>query len=253
MLDDGAERSARSLKDNLQGKERHTTSIIIMRSIGSYAKVRHWVSHFIRNNPLQVRRALRSGKVYLDLGCGPNIHDHVVNLDYLWRPGVDICWDVARGLPLPDCSMKGVFSEHCLEHFSLPAGLALLREAYRVLEPQGVIRIIVPDAGLYLDNYSARKSGSGVSFPFEAGEHFDGAFVPLLSVNRIFYQDRDSLAGHRTMYDEDLLGLVLRRAGFVDVQRRVFKQGKVPELLLDTPSRECESLYMEARRPGESR
>ncbi len=219
-----------------------------MRKITSYAKVRHWVGNLVRNRPNQVRRALRSGKKFLDLGCGPNIHDHVINLDYLWRPGVDICWDVARGLPLPDGSMQGVFSEHCLEHFSLPEGAALLREACRVLAPRGVIRVIVPDAGLYLDTYHARKTGSSPSFPFEAGESWEGDFVPLLSVNRIFYQDRDSAAGHRTMYDEALLGLVLRHAGFDDVKRRAFKQGEIPELLLDTPSRECESLYMEARR-----
>jgi hypothetical protein len=69
-------------------------------------------------------------------------------------------------------------------------------------------------------------------------------------VNRIFYQDRDSPAGHRAMYDEELLGLVLRKAGFVDVKRQAFRQGQMNDLLLDTPSRECESLYMEARRPG---
>lgn len=221
-----------------------------MRKLTSYAKVRHWVGNFIRNKPRQVRRALSSGKRYLDLGCGPNIHDHVINLDYLWRPGVDICWDVSRGLPLPDGCMEGVFSEHCLEHFSLADGVALLREACRVLAPRGVIRVIVPDAGLYLDTYAARKTGAGPSFPFEAGESFEGEFVPLLSVNRVFYQDRDSVAGHRTMYDEALLDLVLRQAGFVDVQRRAFKQGEVADLLLDTTSRECESIYMEARRPG---
>ena len=159
-----------------------------MRKISSYAKVQHWVGNLIRNNPSQVSRAQRSGKVYLDLGCGTNIHGHVINLDYLWRPGVDICWDVSRGIPLASCSMKGVFSEHCLEHFSLSSGIALLREAFRVLSPGGSIRVVVPDAGLYLDTYSARKRGdAGPAFPFEVKESFDGAFVPMLSVNRIFY------------------------------------------------------------------
>jgi len=51
------------------------------------------------------------------------------------------------------------------------------------------------------------------------------------------------------MYDEDLLGLVLGKVGFVDVRRQAFMQGQANDLLLDTPSRECESLYMEARRP----
>lgn len=223
-----------------------------MRSLSSYAKVRHWVGNLVRNNPLQLRRALRSGKTILDLGCGPNTHEHAINLDYLWRPGVDICWDVSRGIPLPDKSMRGVFSEHCLEHFSLPNGLALLREAFRVLRPGGIIRIIVPDGGLYLDNYAHRKGGGKTQFPFEAKELFQGDFVPMLSINRIFYQDRESIAGHWTMYDADLLSLVLTKAGFEKAERRSYSHGNLPELVLDTPSRECESLYMEARRPAET-
>lgn len=223
-----------------------------MRSLGSYAKVRHWVGNAIRNNRLQLPRVQRSGKTILDLGCGPNIHEHAINLDYLWRPGVDICWDVATGIPLPDKSMAGVFSEHCLEHFSLPNGLALMREAFRVLRPGGIIRIVVPDGGLYLDNYTHRKNGGDTEFPFEAKEHFQGTFVPMLSVNRVFYQDRESIAGHWTMYDADLLSLVLTKAGFEKIERRAYAKGYVSELLLDTPSRECESLYMEARRPAET-
>lgn len=133
----------------------------------------------------------------------------------------------------------------------MPNGLQLLREAWRVLSPGGVIRVIVPDAGMYLDTYSARKSGTGPSFPFESRESFNGSYAPLLSVNRVFYQDRDSPAGHRTMYDEQLLGLILREAGFVNVKRRDFMQGEVRNLLLDTPSRQCESLYMEACRSAE--
>jgi predicted SAM-dependent methyltransferase len=146
----------------------------------------------------------------------------------------------------------GVFSEHCLEHFSLPHGLALMREVLRVLRPGGVVRMVVPDGGLYLENYAHRKSGGDTLFPFETKEHFLGQFVPMLSVNRVFYQDRESIAGHRTIYDADLLSLVLNKAGFEKTERRSYSHGDLPELVLDTPSRECESLYMEARRPAET-
>lgn len=152
--------------------------------------------------------------------------------------------------PISPC---GVFFPSIVSStFPLPNGLALLREAFRVLRPGGIIRIVVPDGGLYLDNYAHRKGGGKTQFPFEAKEHFQGHFVPMLSVNRIFYQDRESMAGHWTMYDADLLALVLTKAGFEKTERRSYSHGDLPELVLDTPSRECESLYMEARRPAET-
>jgi hypothetical protein len=44
-----------------------------------------------------------------------------INLDYHWRPGIDICCDITRGLPLPDTYVRGIFSEHCIEHISFEA------------------------------------------------------------------------------------------------------------------------------------
>jgi hypothetical protein len=50
------------------------------------------------------------------------------NLDYGWHPGINVCWDITRGLPFPNHYVGGVFTEHCLEHFSLDTALAILGE-----------------------------------------------------------------------------------------------------------------------------
>ena len=162
-------------------------------------------------------------------------------------PGVDLCWDVARGLPLPDRSMAGIFSEHCLEHFSLSAAVPLLKEFRRVLAPGGTLRIVVPDAELYLLTYASRRRGEQpLRFPFEANERRDPLWTPVLSVNRVFYQDRDSPAGHRTMFDFELLAATLGQSGFGRVERKRFGESRDPALAIDTPGRACESLYAEA-------
>lgn len=223
----------------------HTFSF--RRSLFSYAKVQHLVGNLIRNHRWQLRRARIRNLPYLDLGCGPNLHNQFINLDYLWRPGVDVCWNILRGLPFGTGSMHGVFSEHCLEHFPVPCVLQLLHEVHRILCPGGTVRIVVPDGELYLRTYVNRVQGnSALRFPFETRESRDPLWTPMASVNRIFYQDRESLAGHRTIFDFDLLAKLLRHCGFSHVERRGFRRGRDPLLLIDTPERQIESLYVEA-------
>ena len=217
------------------------------RPLGSYTRVQALVSKWQRNRRSQLTSSRVVGKEYLDLGCGPNTHPGFINLDYVWHPGIDLCWDVAEGISLPDASMKGVFSEHCLEHFSLPTVRFLLAEIRRLLRPGGVVRIVVPDAGLYLDLYSRRRAGEATAdFPYEDAVRASGLTSPLASVNRVFYVDRDSPAGHRCMFDRDLLTELLGLAGFRDVRRERFGTGRDPRLLIDAEHRNVESLYIEA-------
>lgn len=50
---------------------------------------------------------------------------------------------ISRGLPFEDNSIKSIITHHCLEHVG--AGfMPLMDDIYRVLEPGGTLRIIVP-------------------------------------------------------------------------------------------------------------
>lgn len=217
------------------------------RPLTSYAKVQTWIGVLIRNRQFQLKRKKVLTTPYLDLGCGRNCHDHLINLDYLWHPEVDVCWDIQKGIPFPDGSLKGIFSEHCFEHFPLEVAFFLLQESRRVLAQGGILRIVVPDAGMYLERYHQRSKRIGdEKFPFEERESFNDFYTPMLSVNRIFYQDREQAFGHRTMYDHELLRQLLLKAGFTQIAKRSFREGADQELLVDSENRKCESLYVEA-------
>ena len=228
----------------------HLRNISLSRPITSYAKVQEWIGNVIRNRKFQLRRERVRNLRYLDLGCGRNTHENFINLDCLWHPSVDVCWDITRGLPFPNASMKGIFTEHCLEHFPLTVGMQILRELRRLLEPGGVIRIVVPNGQMYLEIYAQQTLGkSEIRFPFQELESFQNLYSPILSVNRVFYQDRESPFGHRAMFDSDLLGKLLALAGFVNIGQTCFYKSRDDCLAIDTPSRSCESLYMEASVP----
>jgi SAM-dependent methyltransferase len=57
-----------------------------------------------------------------------------------------IAWaDATRRLPLADQSVAVVYSSHMLEHLDREGASRFLAEAQRVLVPNGIIRLAVPD------------------------------------------------------------------------------------------------------------
>jgi SAM-dependent methyltransferase len=53
--------------------------------------------------------------------------------------------DIVKGLPLPDASVDGVYASHVLEHLSRASMFVALRNTFRILRPNGIFRLIVPD------------------------------------------------------------------------------------------------------------
>lgn len=212
------------------------------RSILSYGKIQVVVTALIRG--LRPFMNFKTEGLILDVGCGTNFRAENLNLDFFWRPGVDICCDITRGLPLKDGYVTGVFSEHCIEHIPLDAAMRVFREFYRVMKPGAYVRIVVPDFEIYIDSYNRFRETGEQSMPYAGGDiTADGLYSPAMSVNRIFREH-----GHQFIYDFTTMAAMLGRAGFTDVRRVSVGQGADPRLILDTPGRAVESLYVEARK-----
>ncbi len=81
----------------------------------------------------------------LNLGCGDRFHSDWTNLDFISRDPRVIAHDLSKGIPFLDQSFDFVYHSHVLEHFDREEGEALLRECFRVLAPNGIIRAAVPD------------------------------------------------------------------------------------------------------------
>ncbi len=216
------------------------SKISLDRPITSYSKVQMVYSSIIRNSRAQLKgidlRELR----YLNVGCGQHPQPGFVNLDYNWAPGIEVCWDLERAIPFLNESFEGVFSEHCLEHLPLATCRRVLGEIYRLLKPGGIARIVLPDAGLYLDLYQTRKAGHKGKFPFESNDPSQPA-TPMAFVNQVF---RDH--GHLYAYDFETLKTLLEETGFKSVEQTTFGLGKLSALVVDNEWRKSESLYVEA-------
>jgi predicted SAM-dependent methyltransferase len=211
----------------------------IWRPIHS-TKVQTVVSAILRNRISVTNKKVKG--CYLNIGCGENPRPDFCNLDYRWRPGVDICWDVTRGLRFPNEYIGGIFTEHMLEHLDFGNGLAFLAECRRILHAGRTLRIVVPDGELYLSEYAKHIAGSTAHMPYAERDASSFPFVtPIVSVNRIF-----RAWGHKFVWDYETLRLALLRAGFANVQKCAFGEGSDPKLLCDSSGRQVESLYVEA-------
>ena len=170
----------------------------------------------------------------LNLGSAASQLVGWVNVD-LVGDGADLAWDLTKPLPFGEGSVEAIFHEHVLEHFELPAAVALLRESHRLLASGGVLRIGVPDAGAYLSAYT------------DPGSQFLKETRPdrptqLLAVQEVFFDH-----GHRSAYDFETLALLLATTGFQSIERRSFGESLL-ESCPDGQHRRAETLYVEARR-----
>lgn len=89
----------------------------------------------------------------VNLGCGNRYHKDWINLDFKSKNENVIEYDLNTKLPFEDSSVDVVYTSHVLEHFSKCFAPKFLQECYRVLKPNGIIRVVVPDLEQLVRNY----------------------------------------------------------------------------------------------------
>ncbi|MFM9987026.1 class I SAM-dependent methyltransferase [Flavobacterium sp.] len=92
---------------------------------------------------------------YLNLGCGDYFSKERewVNLDFVSSYEGVIAHNLLQGIPFEDNSFDLVYHSHVLEHFSKEDGENLISECFRVLKPNGVLRIAIPDLEIIAKKY----------------------------------------------------------------------------------------------------
>ena len=193
-------------------------------------------------------RALRHARhLSLNLGAGFHQRDGWTPIDLMVDPPGGIRWDVRWGLPFDAASATRIHCEHFFEHLRFPDEvMPALAECFRVLEPGGELRIIVPDAGRYIRAYARRDAEF-----FDAMRELGGAAEPFETdieiVNQAFRMGGD----HQFAWDLPVMQRRLEAVGF----ERVEETGYDPVRFIDQGDewRRRESLYVAAYKPGGSK
>jgi predicted SAM-dependent methyltransferase len=195
----------------------------------------------------QIERYLREhDERKLQLGAGEHPRPGWLNTDlHDYGRGDDlVLLDVRERFPLPDAAFDLVFSEHMLEHLTYAEGQLCLRECFRVLRPDGRIRIATPSLERLAQLYGGGALRERyVRWAVETLEPETDTPLPGVVINNFFRS-----WGHRFIYDAQTLRHALTEAGFVDVEERPV--GELEQHLAEQPEfNEYETFVLEARRP----
>ena len=144
------------------------------------------------------------GRLYVHLGCGEHYIEGMINCDGNLFRKIDHWLDLRLPLPFPDSSVLVAYTSHTLEHLYPDEALRLLGEIRRVLRPDGVARVAVPDVSHFF-KIAGGQAQSG--WP----RHFDDPVGQ--AVNYLFCDGQ-----HRYAYNQAILASFARQAGFSDVR-----------------------------------
>lgn len=163
---------------------------------------------------MMVMRDSEVSTLRLHLGCGRRHLAGYVHIDLADYPHIAYRNEVSQLPMFEDNTVDLIYASHVMEYFDRVQVMAVLAEWRRVLRPEGVLRLAVPDFEAMVQVYNRQKDLSLIVGPL-----YGRWLVP--GSDRIIY--------HKTVYDFAAIGHVLQTAGFRGVERWDWRQVFVGE------------------------
>jgi len=154
-----------------------------------------------------------------------------VQLDITW-PGNILVHDVRRGLPFSDGSFYAIYASHLLEHLYFEEARQLLQECFRVLQPGGLLRLVVPDLHTLVQEYLKDLNSGDLSRDCPADRlcrRLDMRPPQQRKVHFLYrlYSSVKDFHTHKWMYDGESLGRHMSEAGFVSISRKAYLESAI--------------------------
>lgn len=129
--------------------------------------------------------------------------------------------DLKNGLPFKDNSIDVVYSSHCLEHFTYDEAVFIISEFYRVLKPNGIMQIVVPDLDIFISKFVERDTDFLTTRNIVGGKLSDNLTDNFL-MN--FYSAKVwQNHCHKYAYNFENLSSLINKFPFKDIKKRNFQ------------------------------
>ena len=141
----------------------------------------------------------------LHLGCGKRNFEGWVNVDIADFPHIHHRTSVNDLSMFDNDTADIIYSSHTLEYFDRAEVLDVLVEWRRVLKPNGIVRIAVPNFDALIDVYKATGS-------------LENILGPLYGRMDVGAENASEFIYHKTCYNFDNLKEILENIGFINVR-----------------------------------
>jgi SAM-dependent methyltransferase len=223
----------------------------------------------------------------VNLGCGEKWLSNWVNVDWSWNarirkhrvlkllvpflqrsnlinttikwPSDLILHDIRKKSPFEDETVDFIYMSQVIEHLKKHEAISCLRECYRILKDEGLVRLVTPDLQFFATKYIERD----LNFYFKKFQYRlnrkDTLADRFLSIVYDTTDEEPKNIGerikyllfpnpyHMWLYDYESISTILRKVGFKHVTQCSSRNGLVPDLD-KLESLALENLYVEAQK-----
>ena len=141
-----------------------------------------------------------------------------------------------------DNSADRIFTSHFIEHVTPKDSTFTLRECFRILCPNGLIRIVLPDALLWAKAYVANTEAC-IRDNQSSEEHRNTMFHSVAGGYQTGHKN-----SHRFMWDIPSMKYNLEKIGFQQITVCSYRSGKDPEMY-NADNYPDASFFIEAVKP----
>lgn len=196
----------------------------------------------IKSKRLLADKRKKNEKVMLNVGCGTDYKQGWINIDNNSDHNIkklDLNWDLRYQLPFPNNSVDFIYNEHFLEHLEVAEGIKAIKDFMRILKPNGILRVAMPDlkntVAMYLD---LNWKNDPVIKKF--GLDFIKTKAEMINTNFRAW-------GHKWLYDEEELRRRLQESGCVNIKQCELRQSEFEDLR-NLETRDESALIMEIKK-----
>ncbi len=160
--------------------------------------------------PIVIQNYLSNNKILkLHIGSGKNVKDGWLNCDIEPLSTKVAYINVTKKFPLKDNTFDYVYSEHMIEHINHKDGLLMLNECFRILKPNGIIRITTPDIDNLIDIFhnDQNKYDDYINWSYEVNDLVNKSSIEVFNN---FFQSW----GHKFIYSKSFMKNHLENIGF---------------------------------------
>lgn len=184
--------------------------------------------HFIHISKKNINKYLSETNVTkLHIGAGGNKIQGWLNTDIDPIQSDIYYLDASKKFPIPDQSIDYIYSEHVFEHLTIDQQINMLSESYRILKPNGKIRIATPDFNFIMSIYNNpdKQIQEYINWNAEAflsplkGTFGDKIKTDVFVINNFFHG-----WGHQFIHNQFSLILFLEKFNFKDVNSKQIGQ-----------------------------